>query len=50
MWRVVVDGGMPLTEVNKWSLDDVAKFNAILDMRNDYQTALNAYTRERTEQ
>lgn len=38
--------GMPLSEVEKWDLDDIRHFTAILDMRRDYDAAADAYQAE----
>ena len=46
MWpilRLVVDMGQPLSEVEKWDLDDIRYFNSILDMRRDCEAAADAY-------
>ena len=43
MLRLVVDMGMPLSEVEKWDLDDIRYFNSILDMRQDYEAAADAF-------
>lgn len=41
--RLVVDMGQPLSEVEKWDLDDIRYFNSILDMRRDCESAADAY-------
>ena len=41
MWRIVCEG-LPLTEVNRWDLEDLDKVGAVLDMKQDYQAALQA--------
>ena len=41
--RIVVDMGMPLSEVEKWDLDDIRHMNSILDMRRDCESAADAY-------
>jgi hypothetical protein len=38
-----LDGKQLLSEVEKWDLEDVAKMNALLDMRSDYQTAMTQF-------
>lgn len=35
--------GQPLSEVEKWDLDDIRYFNSILDMRRDCEAAADAY-------
>lgn len=40
VWRLVIEGTATLDEIERaWSLDDVQKANAILDMRADIQRA-----------
>lgn len=34
---------MPLSEVEKWDLEDIRQLNAILDMRQDCDGAVDAY-------
>lgn len=41
--RLVVDLHLPLSEVEKWDLDDIRQANAILDMRQDHEAALDAF-------
>ena len=41
--RLVVDLHLPLTEIEKWDLDDIRHVNAILDMRQDHEAAADAY-------
>lgn len=53
MWpilRLVVDMGQPLSEVEKWDLDDIRYFNSILDMRRDCESAADAYQAMQMEQ
>ena len=53
MWpilRLVVDMGQPLSEVEKWDLDDIRYFNSILDMRRDCEAAADAYQAMQMEQ
>lgn len=38
--------GQPLTEVEKWDLDDIRRFNSILDMRQDCEAAADAWQSE----
>lgn len=45
MWRCVLDGGMPLSEVNQWDIEDVFKFNALLTMRDNHRVAFDEFTR-----
>ena len=42
--------GQPLSEVEKWDLDDIRYFNAILDMRRDCEAAADAYQAMQMEQ
>ena len=44
--RLVVDMGVPLSEVEKWDLDDIRQFNSVLDMRQAYESAVDAYQAE----
>lgn len=34
---------MPLSEVEEWDLEDIRQLNAILDMRQDCDGAVDAY-------
>ncbi len=43
---MVVDMGVSLSEVEKWDLDDIRHFNSILDMRQDCESAADAYQAE----
>jgi len=38
-----MDGKVPLEQVRKWDLEDIATFCEILDMRQDYKTALGEH-------
>lgn len=39
MWRLVIDSVATLNELHTtWSLDDVLKANALLDMRSDLES------------
>ena len=40
----------PLSEVEKWDLDDIRYFNSILDMRRDCEAAADAYQAMQMEQ
>ena len=42
--------GQPLSEVEKWDLDDIRYFNSILDMRRDCEAAADAYRAMQMEQ
>lgn len=46
MWRVVLDAGLPLSEVLGWDLEDLRTAHAVLDMRRDYKDAADAYEAE----
>lgn len=46
LWRIVRDAHIPLSELDKWSLDDIRKFNSILDMGNSYETAIRGMERK----
>ena len=37
---------MPLSEVETWDLDDIRHFNSVLDMRQTYESAADAYQAE----
>jgi hypothetical protein len=41
--RLVVDLKMPLSEVEKWDIEDIMHLNSVLDMRSDYESAADAY-------
>ena len=41
--RLVIELKMPLSEVEKWDLEDIRQLNAILDMRQDCDGAVDAY-------
>ena len=43
VWLVVIDGGIPLSEVMKWDLEDIDAFLGILEMESDMKAAVNAY-------
>ncbi|MFX0205155.1 MAG: hypothetical protein ACFFDT_04155 [Candidatus Hodarchaeota archaeon] len=43
VWRLIFDGGQTLEEVDSWDYEDIMKANAILDMRDDYGTAIRQY-------
>lgn len=47
VWRLVLDLHLPLTEIERWSLDDIREANALLDMRDDHDAALDAYQAEK---
>lgn len=47
MWRVVL-AGQPLSEVERWDLEDVDKYTALLDMKDDMSAAFNQYSEERS--
>ena len=46
VWRVV-QSGVALSEVQKWDLEDLEKFNAVLDLDAAQHTAAEAYLRDR---
>jgi hypothetical protein len=35
--------GLPLSEVNKWDLEDVHKYHIFMNMKNDYSDAFDGY-------
>lgn len=39
IWRIVRDSHISLSEVSSWSIDDVRRFNAVLDMQASYNNA-----------
>ena len=39
----MLDAGLPLTEVEQMDLDDIRQLNAVLDMRQDYEGAVDAW-------
>lgn len=46
VWRVV-QSGIPLSEVERWDLEDLEKYNAVLDFDAAQRTAAEAYMRDR---
>lgn len=42
----MLDAHIPLSEVEKMDLDDIRQLNAVLDMRQDYEAAADAYQSE----
>ncbi len=42
VWRIVLEG-RSLHEVDSWSYVDILKFNDLMDMRQDYESAMNAW-------
>lgn len=40
-WRIVRDAHIPLTELDRWSLDDIRQFNAVLDMGASHDAAIH---------
>lgn len=44
--RIVTDLHLPLSEVEKWDLDDIRHVNAVLNMRQDYEGAADAFQAE----
>jgi hypothetical protein len=46
----VTDLHLPLSEVEKWDLDDIRHINSILNMRQDYEGAADAYQAMQMEQ
>lgn len=44
IWRIVMSGkGVSLSDIEYWTLEDVEKFNALLDMEQDHQDAHRMY-------
>lgn len=43
IWRLVIDGKVSLEEVRKWDLEDIDTACSLLDMRNDFTRAREAY-------
>ena len=42
LWRLWLDKGVPIKEIQEqWTLEDVLKANAILDMKEAYETGLH---------
>ena len=44
--RLVLDAGLPLSEVERMDLDDIRQLNAVLDMRRDYNSVVDAWESE----
>ena len=44
--RLVLDAGLPLSEVEQMDLDDIRQLNAVLDMRRDYNSVVDAWESE----
>lgn len=43
MWRIVLEKGIPLTELSHWDLEDIRKMNALLDMQAAHSAAVDAW-------
>lgn len=39
----MLEVGIPLSEVERWDLDDIRQMNSALDMKADYEAAADAY-------
>lgn len=52
-WRLVTEKGFSPSELDNWSLDEIDKANAMLDMGNDWQMAyqemIEAKSRQQSE-
>jgi hypothetical protein len=52
-WRLVTEKSISITELDTWTLEDIDKANAMLDMASDWQSAymemLDHKSKERTE-
>lgn len=42
-WNIVVSLRLPPSEVDKWTLDEMRKATAVMDMRQDIKAAWNAF-------
>jgi len=42
VWRIVLSG-RSLSDVDTWPPEDILKYNALLDMRDDFESAVNAW-------
>lgn len=42
-WRIVIDGKRDISEVRQMDLEEIDKYNSILTMRSDYDTAFHNY-------
>jgi len=42
-WRIVLECGLPLSEVDKWDLSEIQKANSLLEMKSDYEAAGSAF-------
>jgi hypothetical protein len=40
---LVVDKGIPLSEIEKWDLQDINNAYSIMEMQNDYKAASDMY-------
>ena len=43
-----MEGGIPKSEVEKWDLQDIDDFTALLQMKADYKMAYDAYLQEQS--
>lgn len=43
VWKLVVEKGISLTEIDRWDLEDIWKAHAIMEMKQDYANAVSAY-------
>lgn len=47
VWRIWNEKGVPLKEIQEyWSYEDLLKANALLDMKDDFELALEAVQEE----
>ena len=44
IWRIIrANQGVTLSDIEYWTLEDVDKFNALIDMDEDHNAAYRAY-------
>ena len=42
-WNIVVNLRMPPSEVDSWTLEEMRKATAVMDMKQDFKSAWNAF-------
>jgi hypothetical protein len=49
VWKLVVEKGIPLSEIRKWSLTDLCKALDYMEMQDDHQSAYNEFQNQKLE-
>ena len=50
VWRVVFEGGFPLSEVRRWDMEDVDRFNDWCQIKQDYSAAHSHYLQKKADE